>query len=215
MQHGRRAGAGCIAGGTRPSRGCTPLRASAAHPAQGQRLDAVTAAAAPRIFSGGRVAVLLGRAADPLMDTDRDQVFLSPATSVQIFPPPRPGWAAISLPAEPEPILTILLLAEKPEQASPRQPPGQRGGLLLRARLPQPGQQPGHAVQVVEGDVGGGASGQRGGLLLRARLPQPVQQPGHAARVVEGHVGGGALGQRGGLPRRAGLPQAVQQADDA
>jgi hypothetical protein len=47
MQHGRRAGAGRIAGGTRPSRLRT-LRASVAHPAQGKRLDVATAAAAPR-----------------------------------------------------------------------------------------------------------------------------------------------------------------------
>jgi hypothetical protein len=46
---------------------------------------------------------------------------------------------------------------------------GQRGGLLLRARLPQAGQQLGHSVRVVEGGVGGGITGQqRGGLLLRA-----------------------------------------------
>ena len=32
----------------------------------------------------------------------------------------------------------------------------QRGGLLLRARLPQPVQQPGHGARVVEGDVGDG-----------------------------------------------------------
>ena len=68
----------------------------------------------------------------------------------------------------------------------------QRGGLLLRARLPQAVQQPGHAARVVEGGVGGGITGQqRGGLLLRARLPQAVQQLGHARRVVEGGVGGG------------------------
>jgi hypothetical protein len=39
----------------------------------------------------------------------------------------------------------VLLLAEEPEQACPRQPLGQRGGLLLRARLPQPVQQRGPA----------------------------------------------------------------------
>ena len=88
---------------------------------------------------------------------------------------------------------------------------GQRGDLLLRARLPQPVQQLGHGARVVEGDVGGGAIGQRGDLLLRARLPQPVQQLGHGARVVEGDVGGGAIGQRGDLLLRARLPQAVQQ----
>ena len=35
----------------------------------------------------------------------------------------------------------------------------QRGGLLLRARLPQAVQQPGHGARVVEGDVGGGIAG--------------------------------------------------------
>ena len=71
----------------------------------------------------------------------------------------------------------------------------QRGGLLLRARLPQAVQQPGHGARVVEGDVGGGITAQqRGDLLLRARRPQPVQQPGHGARVVEGDVGGGTRG---------------------
>jgi hypothetical protein len=34
-------------------------------------------------------------------------------------------------------------------------------GLPLRARLPQPGQQPGRADRVVEGDMGGGAPGGR------------------------------------------------------
>ena len=51
-------------------------------------------------------------------------------------------------------------------------PAGQRGGLLVRARLPQAVQQEGHTARVVEGDVGGGPAGQRGGLLVRARLPQ-------------------------------------------
>jgi len=79
----------------------------------------------------------------------------------------------------------------------------------IRARLPQAGQQAGHAGRVVEGGVGGGVTGQqRGGLLLRARLPQAVQQKGHAGRVVEG---GGAVGQLGDLVLRLRSPQAVQQ----
>ena len=81
-----------------------------------------------------------------------------------------------------------------------------------RARLPQAVQQPGHALRVVEGDLGGGTLGQHGGLVPRARLPQAVQQPGHALRVAEGDVGGGTLGQRGGqVPARpppAGCPAA-------
>ena len=73
-------------------------------------------------------------------------------------------------------------------------PAGQRGGLLVRARLPQAVQQAGHGVRVVEGGVGGRVAGQqRGGLLVRARLPQAVQQAGHAVRVVEGGVGGGPV----------------------
>ena len=83
----------------------------------------------------------------------------------------------------------------------------QRGGLLVRARLPQAAQQPGHAARVVEGGVGGGVAGQqRGGLLVRARLPQAVQQNGHAVRVVEGGVGGGPV--RGAGVARAGSAEA-------
>ena len=82
----------------------------------------------------------------------------------------------------------------------------QRGGLLLRARLPQAVQQAGHAARVVEGGVGGGPVGQRGGLLVRARLPQAVQQPGHGVRVVEGGVGGGRGPAR--RPARARPPPA-------
>jgi len=82
----------------------------------------------------------------------------------------------------------------------------QRGGLLVRTRLPQPLQQAGHATRVAErGVLGspGGAVGQRGGLLVRARLPQPFQQVGHGVRVVERGMGGRVTGQqRGGLPGR-------------
>ena len=55
-----------------------------------------------------------------------------PAALIQVFPAPRLGWAAISLPAKPEPILAVLLLMEELEHARPRQPVGQRGSLLLR-----------------------------------------------------------------------------------
>ena len=70
-------------------------------------------------------------------------------------------------------------------------PVGQRGDLLLRARLPQAVQQEGHGVRVVEGGVGGGRRGQRGDLLLAPASRSAVQQAGHGARVVEGDVGGG------------------------
>jgi hypothetical protein len=47
----------------------------------------------------------------------------------------------------------------------------QRGGLVVRARLPQAVEQAGHAVRVVEGGVGGGIPGQQRGGLLRPRPP--------------------------------------------
>jgi hypothetical protein len=60
-------------------------------------------------------------------------------------------------------------------------PAGQRGGLLVRAPLPQGVQQAGHGAGVVEGGVGGGIAGQqRGGLLVRARLPQGARARQHA-----------------------------------
>src|SRR6516165_9940728 len=95
--------------------------------------------------------------------------------SLEVIPSPRPGWAAISLPAEPEPIRIALLLEEKLEHAFPWQPLGQRGGLLLRARIPQAVQQPDHGARVIEGGVLSGATRQHGDLLLRARIPQETQ----------------------------------------
>jgi hypothetical protein len=45
---------------------------------------------------------------------------------------------------------------------------GQRGGLVVRARLPQAVQQVGHGERVVDGGVGGRVAGQqRGGLRSR------------------------------------------------
>ena len=92
-------------------------------------------------------------------------------------PSPWLSWAAASLPAEPEPILAAIFLAEELEHACPRQALGQRGGLLLRARLLQAAQQPGQAARVVEQDVGGRITGQqRGDLLRRARRPQKTKR---------------------------------------
>ena len=54
-----------------------------------------------------------------------DHGWLSSARSAQIVPAPWLGWAAVSLPAEPEPILAVLLLGEELEHACPRQPVGQ------------------------------------------------------------------------------------------
>jgi hypothetical protein len=59
------------------------------------------------------------------------------AALIQVFPAPRLGWAAVSFPAIPEPILVVLLLMEELEHACPRQSLGQRGDLLFRAGLPQ------------------------------------------------------------------------------
>ena len=130
----------------------------------------------------------------------QDHVLLSPATSVQIFPAPWPGWAAVSLPAKPEPILAALMLAEELEQACPRQPVGQRGGLLLRARPPQPGQQPGHGARVVEGDVGGGSRASSAAACscapasrsLASSRPRRAGRRGRRGRRI-------AASQRGGL----------------
>jgi len=72
--------------------------------------------------------------------------------SVQVFPVPRRGWGAVGLLAGPEPIREAFLLEEEPEHAGR----GQRGGLLVRARLAQAAQQSGHAVRAVEGGVPGG-----------------------------------------------------------
>jgi hypothetical protein len=44
-----------------------------------------------------------------------------PAVLIQIFPAPRLGWAATSLPAKPEPTLAVLLLMEELERSCPRQ----------------------------------------------------------------------------------------------
>jgi hypothetical protein len=97
----------------------------------------------------GHIALLdrLGAAAGGVLG--RGHLILSLATSIQIAPVPWLGWAAISLPAEPELILRIPLLAEELKHSRPRQPAGQRGDLLGRARLPQAAQQAGHIVRAV------------------------------------------------------------------
>jgi hypothetical protein len=61
----------------------------------------------------------------------------------------RPG--AVGLPSGTELIRGAFLLGEEPEHAGRRQSSCLRGGLLVRACLPQPVQQAGHAVRVVEG----------------------------------------------------------------
>jgi len=67
----------------------------------------------------------------------------------------RPGCRRPPVP-ETELIREAFLLEEELEHAGRGQPAGQRGGLLVRARLPQAVQQVGHAAQVV---VGGGIAG--------------------------------------------------------
>ena len=86
-------------------------------------------------------------------------------------PAPWPEGAAVSLPVEPEPVPAVLL-PEQPEHAGPWQSAGQRGGLLRRARLPQPAQQAGHGVRISRG------RGRRRGLPQP--LPQPPSQPSWA-----------------------------------
>ena len=49
---------------------------------------------------------------------------LNPTASVQVVPVPWRGGAAVSLPAEPKPVLAALLLEELLEHADPRQPVG-------------------------------------------------------------------------------------------
>jgi hypothetical protein len=80
------------------------------------------------------------------------------------------------------------------------------------ARFPQAVQQPGHVVQVVEGDAGASQGGQVGGLLAGVCFPQGAQQRGQAVWVVEGDGGCGIAGQQDGqLLARARPSQAVQQ----
>ena len=99
-----------------------------------------------------------------------------------------------------------------------RQPIGQRGGLLVCARLLQAFEQAQlryrpdlKAPPGIEGDAGGGiAAQQRGDPVLRACLPQHAEQADNV-RVVEGGVGRGAIGKHGSLPACARLQQAFQQ----
>jgi hypothetical protein len=59
-------------------------------------------------------------------------------------------------------IREIIRLKEELKHADCRQPVGQRGGLLVCARLPQAAQQVGHGERVVEGGVDGRITGQQG-----------------------------------------------------
>jgi len=69
----------------------------------------------------------------------------------------------------------------------------QRGGLLLRGRLPQAVQQPGHAARVVEGDVGGGPA-------HRADIGAEVlRRVGEVQNSAEVAIGGGDFVQLGGV----------------
>ena len=101
----------------------------------------------------------------------------SPGASVQIIPAPWLGWAAMSLSAETEPILAVVLLAEEPEQACAWQSVDQHGGLFLRARLPQAVQRLGHTgAEVVDRGVGGGVDSQGGDLFLTAPRSRPARR---------------------------------------
>jgi len=109
------------------------------------------------------------------------------------------------------------LLAEEVELACPRQPLGQRSGLLAPARLLQAFEQafqrwrPDRRARVIEGDAGGRiAAQQRSGLALSGQRPQAVQQRGYGARVIEGGVrdgpacGAGVIGEARRTPAEVG-----------
>lgn len=67
------------------------------------------------------------------------------------LPSPMARPVCLGLPSETELIRGAVLLEEELEHAGRRQSSCQRGDLLVRACLPQPVQQAGHAVRVVEG----------------------------------------------------------------
>lgn len=67
------------------------------------------------------------------------------------LPSPMARPVCLGLPSETELIRGAFLLEEELEHAGRRQSSCQRGDLLVRACLPQPVQQAGHAVRVVEG----------------------------------------------------------------
>ena len=73
----------------------------------------------------------------------------------------------------------------------------QRGDLLLRARLPQAVQQPGHGARVVEGDVGGGPAH---GAGVSAEVVRRVAEVENSAEVA---AGGGVLVELGGVTVQA------------
>ena len=79
-----------------------------------------------------------------------------------------------------------------------RVPGQQRGHLLLRARPPQAAQQAGHAVRVIEGDVGGGPVR---GAGVCAQAVRRIGEPFGGAGVTA--AGGGVLVQLGGGPVQA------------
>ena len=86
-----------------------------------------------------------------------------------------------------------ILFEEQPEHAGCRQPGGQRGGLLIRARLPQPAQQGGHAARIIKGNAGVGVPGQqRGGLLIRSSWAE--RQRYACQRITVGATDGAKLG---------------------
>ena len=111
--------------------------------------------------------------------------------SVQIFPGPRLGWAAIGIASKPEPLLAAFLRGGERKRSFSLQRAYRYFGPLLRTRPPRLVWQGGHGFRIVEG----GAGGQRGGLLVRAYPPQFLEQERHGPQVIEGDMGGRITGQ--------------------
>ena len=82
---------------------------------------------------------------------------------------------------------------------------GQRGDLLLRARLPQPVQQAGHVERVVEGDVGGGPAR---GADVSAEVARRAAQVENSVVVAPG---GGVLVELRGVTVQAAIVGGITQ----
>jgi len=146
----------------------------------------------------GHIALLdrLGAAAGGVLG--RGHLILSLATSIQIAPVPWLGWAAISLPAEPELILRIPCSRKSSNIPAPGSRPASAAtcsGAPASRRVPSrlaTSSEPSR-----EAWLAGVTVQQCGDLLGRARRQQAAQQPGHAARILEG-----GMGRRHGRPAR-------------
>ena len=126
---------------------------------------------------------------------------LNPAASVQVAPAPPPGGAAVSLPAEPEPIPATLLLEEQLEHAGP--------ALGRPARRPAPATAfrslTSREATVSRSAGWAWAAGSRPAARRPAPgRPLPAASPAGGPRrtVRRGGVDGCPAGQRGACSRR-------------